>query len=334
MSSRIEDYALIGDCETAALVGRDGSIDWLCWPRFDSGACFAALLGTEENGRWLLAPEAAGARITRRYRQDTLVLETDFETDEGAVTVIDFMPVRDGVPDLIRIVVGRSGQLRMNMELLLRFDYGKVVPWVSRQPDGTNRAIAGPNKVRLSASVEVHGEALKTVAQFTVAAGQRQHFVLSYGESHLPDVTAQDPEKALAATEEFWRSWAGRCSYRGAWPAVVKRSLITLKALTYAPTGGLVAAATTSLPSSSGCQGTRAHARCGSVTMPHRSFRSTFLAKSWTRCIKRAARGCPPAPLAGRSSAPCSSTWRRSGHSRTAEFGRCGERYGTSRTPR
>ncbi len=248
MSSRIEDYALIGDCESCALVGRDGSIDWLCWPRFDSGACLAALLGSQDNGRWLLAPRASILRVSRRYREDTLVLETDFETDEGAVTVIDFMPVRDGVSDLIRIVLGRRGKVNMATELLLRFDYGTVVPWVTRDEEGVIRAIAGPHKVMLRSSVALHGEDLKTVGEFSIEAGQSQSFVLSYEASHLPDVPARNAMQALTQTAEFWRSWASRCNYRGAWPEAVKRSLITLKALTYAPTGGLVAAPTTSLP--------------------------------------------------------------------------------------
>jgi GH15 family glucan-1,4-alpha-glucosidase len=247
MTSLIEDYALIGDCETAALVGRNGSIDWLCWPRFDSGACFAALLGSEEHGHWLLAPSGRVTRTERRYRQDTLVLETDFETAEGLITVVDFMPVRDGVPNVIRLVLGRKGRVPMKLELVLRFDYGQVVPWVTRRPDGI-RAVAGPNKVVLQSSVPLHGEDLKTVAEFTIAEGEQHAFALSYGESHLPDVVSPDPDLALSATEDFWRAWAARCSYEGHWKAAVIRSLITLKALVYAPTGGLVAAATTSLP--------------------------------------------------------------------------------------
>ncbi len=247
-SPLIEDYALIGDCESCALVGRDGSIDWLCWPRFDSGACFAALLGTADNGRWLLTASASNTRVTRRYRQDTLVLETELENDEGAVTVIDFMPVRDESADMVRLVVGRRGKVAMKTDLTLRFEYGKVVPWVTKSRDGVLRAVAGPDKVMLRSSVELHGEDLRTVGDFTVEAGQSQWFVLSYAPSHLPDVPARDPSEALEVTSEFWRTWTARCSYDGAWPEAVRRSLITLKALTYAPTGGLVAAATTSLP--------------------------------------------------------------------------------------
>jgi GH15 family glucan-1,4-alpha-glucosidase len=254
MSSRIEDYALIGDCETAALVGRDGSIDWLCWPRFDSGACFAALLGSNENGRWQLAPIAPPVRTTRRYREGTLVLETDFETAAGAVTVVDFMPPRDDTSDLVRLVVGRAGRVRMCCELTLRFEYGKIVPWVSRAEDGALRAIAGPDKVVLRTDVELHGQDLKTVGEFAVEPGQTLGFVLSYGLSHLPDPRGLSAEQTLAATEDFWREWSGRCSYDGEWPEAVTRSLITLKALTYAPTGGLVAAPTTSLPEQLGGQ--------------------------------------------------------------------------------
>ena len=239
---------MIGDCETVALVGRDGSIDWLCWPRFDSGACFAALLGTPEHGRWQLAPEASVQRVVRRYREDTLVLETDFETADGTATLVDFMPMRGPAADLVRIVVGRRGRVAMRLELVLRFDYGAVVPWVSRIENGRLRAVAGPDMVVLDASVPVHGEDLKTVAEFDVREGERVHFVLSYAASHLPVPPVVDPYRALDDTEELWRTWTSRCSYDGEWPAAVRRSLITLKALTYAPTGGLVAAPTTSLP--------------------------------------------------------------------------------------
>ena len=239
---------MIGDCESCALVNRHGSIDWLCWPRFDSAACFAALLGTEDNGRWLLAPLSEPRRLERHYRQDTLVLETEYETAEGAVTVIDFMPVRDQTSNLVRVVMGRRGKVPLTTELSLRFDYGKVVPWVAKADDGMLRAIAGPNKVMLRSSVALHGEGLQTVGQFYVEAGQVETFVLSFTASHLPDVAARDPLALLDETEEFWRSWCRRCKYDGDWPEAVKRSLITLKAMTYAPTGGLVAAGTTSLP--------------------------------------------------------------------------------------
>lgn len=248
MSRRIEDYALIGDCETAALVARNGSIDWLCWPRFDSAACFAALLGTSEHGRWLIAPLAAEQRVTRRYRDDTLVLETEFETAEGAVTLIDFMPLRGVKSDLVRIVKGVRGSVAMHTELLFRFDYGSRVPWVTRLDNGMLRAVAGPDMVVLCASVPLRGEGLKTISRFNVAAGEMHSFVLSYAASHLPEPTPVQPHQALVDTEQFWRGWIRRCCYEGEWREAVTRSLITLKALTYAPTGGLVAAATTSLP--------------------------------------------------------------------------------------
>jgi GH15 family glucan-1,4-alpha-glucosidase len=248
MPARIEDYALIGDCETAALVARDGSIDWLCWPRFDSGACFAALLGGPQHGRWRIAPAAPDPRITRRYRDGTLILETEFETPEGSVTLIDFMPPRDGASDLVRIVVGRRGRVAMRAELILRFDYGSVVPWVTRLDDGSLRAIAGPDMVVLRTDAALRGEGLATVGEFTVAAGEAASFVLTYGPSHEPIPRPTRPAAALADTEAFWREWSGRCTYRGEWAEPVHRSLLTLKALTYAPTGGIIAAPTTSLP--------------------------------------------------------------------------------------
>lgn len=249
MALRIEDYALLGDCETAALVGRDGSIDWLCWPRFDSGACFAALLGGPEHGRWQIAPRNSGARVRRKYRRDTLILETDFETAGGAVTLIDFMPVEDSpVSNLVRIVVGRRGSVAMSSELVLRFDYGAVVPWVTRRSDGELRAIAGPDMVTLRCDAPLRGEDFRTRSEFHVSAGQRIAFVLSYCASHLAAPPVVDAERALLETQRFWKSWSARCRYQGEWPEAVKRSLITLKALTYAPTGGLVAAPTTSLP--------------------------------------------------------------------------------------
>ena len=248
MPSRIEDYALLGDCETVALVGRDGSIDWLCWPRFDSAACFAALLGGPEHGRWLLAPVDQPLRITRRYRGDTLILETDIETPGGAVTLIEFMPPRTGNSDLVRMIVGRHGQVRMRTELVIRFDYGTSVPWVSRLDDGALRAIAGPDMLVLRASVPVHGEDLKTVGEFSVGAGETVTFDLTHSPSHLPPPGAIDPVMALSGTETFWQAWSDQIAAAGPWTDAVKRSLIVLKALTYRPTGGIVAAPTTSLP--------------------------------------------------------------------------------------
>ncbi|HVT44329.1 MAG TPA: glycoside hydrolase family 15 protein [Thermoanaerobaculia bacterium] len=247
MPSRIEDYALIGDLQTCALVSREGSIDWLCVPRFDSPACFAALLGTPEHGRWKIAPRSEIRNIRRQYRGDTLVLETDFECEEGRVRVIDFMPIRTRVIDLVRIVEGLEGTVRMRSELEIRFDYGSIVPWV-RAVDGGIRAIAGPDTLYCRGDVPMHGEELATVAEFEVEAGDRMRFDLTWKQTYDPDPEPEDPETRLAETEEFWRDWSARCTYEGPWRDVVMRSLITLEALTYAPTGGLVAAPTTSLP--------------------------------------------------------------------------------------
>ena len=250
---RIEDYALIGDCHSAALVGRDGSIDWLCWPRFDSPACFAALLGEERNGRWKIAPVGEIRSAKRAYREDTLVLETGFETAQGAVALIDFMPVRGQHCNLVRIVKGLRGRVPMEMQMILRFDYGASVPWVTRLQEGDEapygvRAIAGPDMAVLRADVPVKGEDLTTVSRFEVGEGDSLAFVLSHGASHLPPPPAIDPQHALRATEEFWTHWSRRCKARGEWAGHVRRSAITLKALTYAPTGGVLAAPTTSLP--------------------------------------------------------------------------------------
>lgn len=248
MVSRIEDYALIGDCQTAALVSRTGSIDWLCFPRFDSPACFTALLGTPENGRWSIAPKEPEARVTRRYRPDTLILETTFETAGGKATIIDFMPPRDGASDLVRLVVGEEGQVEFDVDFVVRFDYGRTVPWVTHEPDGSISAVAGPDRLMLVTPVALDGEDLHTTGSFTVAAGERIPFVLTYGPSNSPRPAHQDVEAVLADTEAFWRKFADRCPAVGPWTDAVKRSLITLKALTYDPTGGIVAAATTSLP--------------------------------------------------------------------------------------
>jgi GH15 family glucan-1,4-alpha-glucosidase len=247
MPLRIEDYALIGDLQTGALVGRDGSIDWLCLPRFDSGACFAALLGGPENGRWSIGPVGEVRSSSRGYRPGTLVLDTTFETDAGAATVTDFMPIRDGYPNLVRIVEGKRGAVPMRLDLVIRFDYGSSVPWVQRLDEDLT-AIAGPDSLRFTSGVEHRGEDLTTVADFTVREGQRIPFTLTWHPSHLPHPRAPDPEAALPATVRWWQEWSGRCGYHGPWKEQVLRSLITLKALTYAPTGGIVAAATTSLP--------------------------------------------------------------------------------------
>jgi GH15 family glucan-1,4-alpha-glucosidase len=247
MTLPIEDYALIGDCESAALVGRDGSIDWLCWPRFDSEACFAALLGLPKHGRWLIAPRER-ARVSRRYRPNTLVLETRFETDGGAARLVDFMPLHRNHCSIVRLVVGERGSVAMQLELILRFGYGAIVPWVTRTEHGALRAIAGPDMVVLHTPVDLTGRNLTTVADFVVSAGDTVPFVLTYSRSHLPVPQPFDTRAAEQATESFWRSWADKCRPAGRWSDAVVRSLITLKALTYAPTGGIVAAPTTSLP--------------------------------------------------------------------------------------
>jgi len=252
MPALIEDYAMIGDGHTAALVSRDGSVDWLCWPRFDSGACFAALLGTPEHGRWLLAPSMPDGEapvVRRRYRGDTLILETDFETPQGAVTVVDFMPSRNGHSELVRIVIGRRGVVRMKMELVVRFDYGSVVPWVSRLPNDSGiRVIAGPDLAVLRTPVDLVGENMRTTACFDVTEGERVPFSLCYSQSHLRLPPAHDPHTQLARTENHWREWSGKSQLAGRWAGAIRRSLITLKALAYEPTGGIVAAPTTSLP--------------------------------------------------------------------------------------
>lgn len=243
----IEDYGLIGDCETAALVSRHGSIDWLCFPSFDSRACFAALLGTPDHGRWLLTPVNPVTAVRRSYRGDTAVLETELTTENGAVALIDFMPIRSGLPDLVRIVAGRRGRVRMKMELIIRFDYGSVVPWVRRMPGGLS-AVAGPDGLLLRTAVPIRSQDFKTVAEFEVAEGEEIAFDLTWFPSH-EDVRQQlDPQEALRYTESWWTEWAARCTIGGPWRDAVMRSLITLKALTYRPTGAIVAAPTTSLP--------------------------------------------------------------------------------------
>lgn len=247
MPGKIEDYALIGDCETAALVCNDGSIDWLCWPAFDSEACFAALLGDKSHGRWRIAP-AGDSRMTRKYRGETLILETCFETAEGAVTLIDFMPPRGSASDVVRLVRGERGRVAMHMELIIRFGFGANIPWVRRTGDGELLAISGPDMTVLRTPVETRGENMTTVAKFTVDAGDTIPFVLTYGASHRELPAVIDVDQALRDTESFWTDWVDRCTYRGRRRDMVIRSLVTLKALTYAPTGGIVAAPTTSLP--------------------------------------------------------------------------------------
>ncbi|MEC4017719.1 glycoside hydrolase family 15 protein [Streptomyces sp. H27-D2] len=251
MAQKIEDYALIGDLQTAALVGRDGSIDWLCLPRFDSAACFAALLGDQDNGHWRIAPAGAGESscTSRAYRGDSLVLETFWETGTGTVKVIDFMPQRDIAPDVVRIVEGVSGQVEMEGVLRLRFDYGSAVPWM-RQAEECRVAVAGPDSVwlRVEPPVPTYGKDFSTRSEFTVSAGERVAFVLTYHPSHEPRPELIDPFESLEHSLEDWHDWSSRCQYEGPYREAVIRSLITLKALTYAPTGGIVAATTTSLP--------------------------------------------------------------------------------------
>ena len=250
-TTRIEDYALIGDCETAALVSRGGSLDWLCWPRFDSGACCAALLGKPANGHWLVAPRRT-ATIKRRYRTDTLILETEFTTETGAATLIDFMPMRERDSHVVRLVVGRHGTVAMRTELVLRFDYGLLVPWATRLEDGRLSFIAGPDRVILSSQVPLRGEHLTTAGEFEVRAGERVSFVLSYCPSYHSLPAPIDADAALRATTRFWHRWIRESSGAGEYTDAVRRSLITLKALIYRPTGGSLAAATTSLPEAIG----------------------------------------------------------------------------------
>jgi GH15 family glucan-1,4-alpha-glucosidase len=254
MPLHLEDYALIGDGKTAALVGRDGSIDWLCMPRFDSPACFAALLGTPEHGRWQIAPNGEILRAVRRYRPGSLVLETDFETTEGMVTVIDCMPWLGDRIGIVRVVVGRRGRVAMGMDLTLRFDYGIRVPWVHLEPDGTLLALSGPDQVALRTPVELEAAGTRTGASFEVAEGERVPFDFVWTPSHLPPGGAVDVEAAFAATDEYWRDWISATSIDADQPhgEIVRRSLLTLKALTYSPTGGIAAAATTSLPETIG----------------------------------------------------------------------------------
>jgi GH15 family glucan-1,4-alpha-glucosidase len=243
----IENYALVGDCHTAALVGSDGSIDWLCLPRFDSGACFAALLGGPEHGRWLLAPVGKAGGVRRKYRGHSLILETEFDTEGGSVRIIDFMPLSDERWDIVRIVEGLTGRVDLRMELTVRFDYGSIVPW-ARRSEGILLLTAGPDTLELASSVAVQGENMHSVAAFSVSAGGRESFVLNYRPSHLGIQATIDAGAALADTQGRWEKWSGRCAHRGRWRDSVLRSLITLKALTYEPTGGVIAAPTTSLP--------------------------------------------------------------------------------------
>jgi GH15 family glucan-1,4-alpha-glucosidase len=293
----IESYAIIGDCETAALVGLDGSIDWLCWPNFSSDACFARLLGTEDNGRWLLAPAQKAEKTTRKYRDHTLILETTFETPDFAVMLIDYMPIRDANSDIVRIVKGIRGSAPMKMEMSLRFNYGATVPWVTRRHGGI-RAIAGPDLVAFRTAAPLTGKGLSTVSEFTVKAGESVDFVMSYGPSHLNMPRAIDVNKSLQETQEFWEKWASDNSYQGPYQDAVDRSLITLKALTYRPTGGIVAAVTTSLPEQLGGPRNWDYRYCWlrDATFTLLAFMSGGFyqeAKEWQQWLLRAIAGSP-----------------------------------------
>lgn len=248
MTQLIEDYALIGNNATTALVGRNGSIDWLGFPRFDSAACFAALLGSEENGHWTIAPSAERPTIKRRYREGTLVLETEFSTNEGSVVLIDCMDRRGEHQDLIRLVRGLRGRVRMQMELTIRFEYGTVIPWASRMEDGRFRAVAGPDQIILETPIELHGEDLKTRAVFEVKEGQTVPFVLTWSRSYGPTPPRVDADATIVNVTKSWEKWSAKHTIEGPYREAVLRSLITLKALTHHRTGGIVAAATTSLP--------------------------------------------------------------------------------------
>jgi GH15 family glucan-1,4-alpha-glucosidase len=294
----IEDYAIVGDCKTAALIGRDGSIDWLCWPRFDSDACFAAVLGAPEHGRWLIAPEDGTAQVTRRYRPNTLILETRFENAEGAATLVDFMPGHQTGSSIVRLVIGERGRLAMRTELVIRFGYGGTVPWMMRLDDGTRRAVAGPDMVLLRTAVPLRGEDFKTLGEFTVNAGETVPFSLAYAPSHLPPPTAESPLDQLRATEQAWLDWAAKCKVSGPWADAVHRSLITLKALTYARTGGIVAAPTTSLPEHIGGPRNWDYRFCwlrdATLTLLA-LLNAGYLeeAKAWREWLSRAAAGTP-----------------------------------------
>ncbi len=297
MASLIEDYALLGDTQTAALVGRDGSVDWLCLPRFDSPAVFAALLGTNDHGRWLITPQGPVRSSSRRYQGRTLILETEFQTDEGTVRLIDFMPPQGRTPNVIRIVEGVTGRVSMRMELSLRFDYGRIVPWV-RQENGALVAVAGPDSCWLRTPVETRGRDLETVAEFVVEQGDRVPFVLTWRESHLSEPAVVNAERALRQTIGYWSDWLAACTYDGRWGDAVVRSLITLKALTYAPTGGIVAAPTTSLPEQPGGLRSWDYRFCWlrDATMTLQSLMYAGFeqeARDWQRWLLRAIAGDP-----------------------------------------
>jgi GH15 family glucan-1,4-alpha-glucosidase len=293
----LEDYGFIGDTQTAALIGISGSIDWLCLPRFDSGAAFAALLGGEGNGCWQLSPAQAATKARHIYRPDTLILETEFETNRGAVRITDCMPVTQSNPSVVRIVEGIDGTVDMEMKLIVRFDYGITVPWVSRQK-AELVIVAGPNALVLRSDVQTRGKELSTVAEFTVAKGERKSFVLSWFPSNQNLPTTLDPARAVEETQTFWEAWVSRCTYRGKWRDLVVRSLVTLKALTYGPSGGIVAAATTSLPEQLGGARNWDYRACwlrDATLALHVLLESGFAeeASAWIKWLLRAIAGDP-----------------------------------------
>ena len=299
MALKIEDYGLIGDTHTVALVGRDGSIDWLCVPRIDADACFAALLGSVENGRWLIAPEGEIRATRRRYRGDTLILETEFETASGVVRLVDFMPIedQDTVVDVVRLVEGVSGEVAMKTELVLRFDYGRTIPWVQKTADGLI-AIAGPDALHLHTPVELEGRDFRTLGHFTVRAGDSVPFRLTFFLSYEAEPKAKDTRRLLAETEAFWQRWTSRCRFEDEWREPVMRSLITLKALTYAPAGGIAAAGTTSLPEQIGGSRNWDYRYCWirDATFTLYAFLLSGLqeeARSWREWLLRVAAGKP-----------------------------------------
>jgi GH15 family glucan-1,4-alpha-glucosidase len=297
MPGRIEDYALIGDTQTAALVSRDGAVDWACFPRFDSGACFAGLLGDRNNGRWLIAPRSPIREVRRRYRKESLVLETEMATETGVVRVVDFMPIRDGRPNIVRIVEGVRGAVPMELDLVVRFDTGRVIPWARRR-DGALTLTAGPDALCLRGDVKVHGQDLATVAEFELHAGERRALTLTWFPSHDPLPERLDPFDALRETEAWWAAWSSRCAYQGPWRDAVVTSLRVLKALTFAPTGGIVAAPTTSLPEWPGSSRTWDYRYCWlrDATLTLYAFMLagyTEEAESWREWLLRTAAGDP-----------------------------------------
>jgi GH15 family glucan-1,4-alpha-glucosidase len=297
VGTRIEEYALIGDTQTAALVDCAGSIDWVCFPRFDSGACFAALLGDRENGRWCIAPRSDIRAARRRYRAETLVLETELETEEGVVRLIDFMPLRGERPDIVRIVEGVSGVVRMAVELTVRFDTGRIIPWVRRR-DNALTFTAGPDALCLRGDVDVHGKDFTTVGEFELRAGDRRTMTMTWFPSHQPLPECVDPLEALEETERWWRDWSAKCTYEGRWPEAVRTSLRVLKALTFGPTGGIVAAPTTSLPEWIGSSRNWDYRYCWlrDATLTLYAFMLsgyTAEAEAWREWLLRAAAGDP-----------------------------------------